>query len=100
MNNLHSNLKKYVIPENSSINDAIKCISDNKNGIALVVIKGKNVSISNKRTYWYNLCTQAIREWDFLYCLKIVGCLQQGGKILLMGNGAADAQHIDTELVV
>ncbi len=51
MNNLHSNLKKYVIPENSSINDAIKCISDNKNGIALVVIKGKNVSISNKRTY-------------------------------------------------
>ena len=32
--------------------------------------------------------------------LKIVGCLQQGGKILLMGNGAADAQHIDTELVV
>ena len=41
MNNLHTDLKKYVIPENSSINDAIKCINDNKNGIALVVNKEK-----------------------------------------------------------
>jgi len=33
---------------------------------------------------------------------RIVACLQQGGKILLMGNGgsAADAQHIAAELVV
>lgn len=32
----------------------------------------------------------------------ITACLQQGGKILLMGNGgsAADAQHIAAELVV
>jgi len=25
MNSLHSDLKKYVIPENSSINDIVKC---------------------------------------------------------------------------
>ena len=33
---------------------------------------------------------------------RIVHCLQQGGKVLLMGNGgsAADAQHIAAELVV
>lgn len=33
---------------------------------------------------------------------KIGDCLQQGGKLLLMGNGgsAADAQHIAAELVV
>ena len=33
---------------------------------------------------------------------RIIACLQQGGKILLMGNGgsAADAQHIAAELVV
>lgn len=33
---------------------------------------------------------------------RIINCLQQGGKILLMGNGgsAADAQHIAAELVV
>ena len=32
----------------------------------------------------------------------MVGCLQQGGKILLMGNNgnAADVQHINTERVV
>ena len=47
MNNLHFDLKKYVIPEDSSINDAIndaiKCISDNKNGIALVINKDFNL---------------------------------------------------------
>jgi len=43
MNNFRTDLKKYVIPENSSINDAIKCINDNKNGIALVVNKDFNL---------------------------------------------------------
>ena len=45
---------------------------------------------------------QAIIDEVEYSATSIINCLQQGGKILLMGNGgsAADAQHIAAELVV
>ena len=45
---------------------------------------------------------QSISEEIEHSATRITDCLQQGGKLLLMGNGgsAADAQHIAAELVV